>query len=109
MILTEAMAAGTPVAASDLEAFRRVLDDAGALFRAGSDADLTSVLADLLDDPARRSAMVARGREVVAPYDWEEISRRVLEVYQLAREAAPRRPRAAVTTPARRWLPSRRG
>src|SRR5690606_40449414 len=30
IIVTEAMAAGTPVAASDLDAFRRVLDGAGA-------------------------------------------------------------------------------
>ena len=37
MILTEAMAAGTPVVASDLDAFRRVLDGgrAGALFPVG--------------------------------------------------------------------------
>ena len=40
MILTEAMAAGTPVVASDLDAFRRVLDGgrAGALFPTGDAA-----------------------------------------------------------------------
>ena len=42
MILTEAMAAGTPVVASDLDAFRRVLDGgrAGALFPTGDAAAL---------------------------------------------------------------------
>jgi phosphatidylinositol alpha-mannosyltransferase len=91
MILTEALAAGTPIVASDLEAFRRVLDDAGVIFPV-EDADaLALALGDLLDDPARRASLVARGREVVAPYDWEAVSRRVLEVYNLALEAAPRR------------------
>jgi phosphatidylinositol alpha-mannosyltransferase len=117
MILTEAMAAGTPVVASDLEAFRRVLDDAGAVFPVGSSPDLALVLASVLDDPSRRAAMAARGNAVVAPYDWEEVSRRVLEVYHLAVEAAPRReprsprkpPTRASGLPARpRWLPSRR-
>ena len=55
MILTEAMAAGTPVVASDLDAFRRVLDGgrAGALFPIGDAAALAATLAELLDDPAR--------------------------------------------------------
>jgi phosphatidylinositol alpha-mannosyltransferase len=100
MILTEAMAAGAPVVASDLEAFRRVLDDAAALFPVGSAPDLARVLGEVLDDPARRAAMVRRGREVVAPYDWAEVSRRVLEVYHLAIEATPR-PARPVRPPAR--------
>ncbi|MBX6748835.1 MAG: glycosyltransferase family 4 protein [Micromonosporaceae bacterium] len=106
MILTEAMAAGTPVVASDLEAFRRVLDDAGALFPVGSAPDLARVLGEILDDPSRRAAMAQRGREVVAPYDWAEVSRRVLEVYHLAIEATPRpvrpvrsQPRTRTRTP----------
>jgi phosphatidylinositol alpha-mannosyltransferase len=118
MILTEALAAGTPVVASDLEAFRRVLDDAGAIFPVGSSTDLALVLASVLDDASRRASMTERGREVVAPYDWEEVSRRVLEVYQLASEASPRShrqrrgprpPRTQATASALRWLPSRRG
>jgi phosphatidylinositol alpha-mannosyltransferase len=118
MILTEALAAGTPVVASDLEAFRRVLDGAGALFPVGSAADLASVLASVLDDPARRTAMAERGRVVVAPYDWAEVSRRVLEVYHLAIEASPRPPRTprptrtprgrAANAARLRWFPSRR-
>src|SRR5258707_15735910 len=49
MILTEAMAAGTPVVASDLDAFRRVLDGgrAGALFPTGDAEALAGTLATL--------------------------------------------------------------
>ena len=63
VILLEAMAARTPVVASDLEAFRRVLGagTAGELFPVGDSAALASSLAALLDDPARRKRLVAAG------------------------------------------------
>ncbi|WP_433207830.1 glycosyltransferase family 4 protein [Dactylosporangium sp. CS-047395] len=90
MILTEAMAAGTPVLASELDAFRRVLDGgaAGALFPVGDAAALARTAAELLDDPARRAALAARGSEVVAAYDWPVVAERVLEVYSTAIEVA---------------------
>ena len=54
MILTEAMAAGTPIVASDLDAFRRVLDGgrAGLLFPIGD--------ADGADEVARASCSTTR-------------------------------------------------
>jgi phosphatidylinositol alpha-mannosyltransferase len=87
MILTEAMAAGTAIAASDIDAFRRVLDGAGALFTVGDPGALAQVLADLLDHPERRAEQSERGRSVVAAYDWPTVARRVLELYLLAIEA----------------------
>jgi phosphatidyl-myo-inositol alpha-mannosyltransferase len=88
MILTEAMAACTPVVASDLDAFRRVLDGgkAGALFRAGDAADLAATLNRLLNDPVERSALASRGRQVVERFDWPVVARQVLEVYVSAIE-----------------------
>ena len=92
IILTEAMAAGTPVLASDLEAFRRVLDDgrAGELVPAGDSDVLASRLAALLDDAPRRAALSAAGRRAVAVYDWEHVAAAVLRVYQAAIAADPR-------------------
>ena len=87
MILTEAMAAGATVAASDLDAFRRVLDGAGALFPVGDAPTLARTLGDLLDDPARRTELADRARKVVAAYDWPVVARRVLEGYATAIEA----------------------
>jgi phosphatidylinositol alpha-mannosyltransferase len=94
MILTEALAAGTPVLASDLDAFRRVLDGgrAGALFTTGDAGSLATELAALLDAPHRRAALAARGREVVAAYDWPVVAERVLEVYASAMAAAGTEP-----------------
>ncbi|RLP88789.1 MULTISPECIES: glycosyltransferase family 4 protein [unclassified Micromonospora] len=89
MILTEALAAGTTVVASDLDAFRRVLDGgrAGRLFPTGDPAGLRDALADLLDDPAGRAELSACGDQVVANFDWPVVARRVLEVYAAAIEA----------------------
>ena len=104
IVLTEAMAAGTPVVASDLDAFRLVLDDgkAGVLVAAGSPDALSAALDGLLDDPARRAALAAAGRRRVAMWDWPVVARRVLQVYQSAVAADPRRLRsgpAAVRSP----------
>ncbi|MEU8612111.1 glycosyltransferase family 4 protein [Actinoplanes sp. NPDC048791] len=89
MILTEAMAAGATIAASDLDAFRRVLDGgrAGALFPTGDTEALTAVLAELLDDPQRRTLLAECAREVVKAFDWPSVANRVLEVYATAIEA----------------------
>ncbi|HZD98515.1 MAG TPA: glycosyltransferase family 4 protein, partial [Micromonosporaceae bacterium] len=89
MILTEALAAGTPIVASDLDAFRRVLDGgkAGLLFPTGDTEALTKALRELLDDPAQRAAYAAESARVVAEYDWKAVAQRVLEVYALAIEA----------------------
>jgi phosphatidylinositol alpha-mannosyltransferase len=101
IILLEAMAAGAPIAASDLEAFRRVLDDgrAGALFPTGDPAALARVLAELLDDPPRRAALAAVGTEVVAPYDWPVVARQVLDVYETVMAAVPVRVTPEATVP----------
>ncbi|GAA4686004.1 glycosyltransferase family 4 protein [Phytohabitans rumicis] len=89
MILTEAMAAGTPIVASDLDAFRRVLDGgrAGQLFPVGDTDALAGCVADLLDDPARRAALAAHAQQVVRDFDWPVVAGRVLEVYATAIEA----------------------
>jgi phosphatidylinositol alpha-mannosyltransferase len=89
MILTEAMAAGAAIAASDLDAFRRVLDGgrAGVLFPTADAAALTRVLGALLDDPTRRAELSACAALVVAAFDWPSVASRVLEVYAAAIEA----------------------
>ncbi|SCF25012.1 glycosyltransferase family 4 protein [Micromonospora chokoriensis] len=89
MILTEALAAGTTVVASDLDAFRRVLDGgrAGRLFPTGDPVGLRDALSELLDDASARTTLTACGDQVVANFDWPVVARRVLEVYAAAIEA----------------------
>ncbi|QFU88649.1 glycosyltransferase family 4 protein [Amycolatopsis sp. YIM 10] len=93
MILTEAMAAGTCVLASDLDSFRRVLDDgrAGMLATTGDPASWTAALRELLGDPAQRASLAAAAGERVVMYDWSVVTTQVLRVYEAAIAADPRR------------------
>jgi len=89
MVLTEAMAAGAPVLAADLAAFRDVLGEPGAgeLFAPGQ---LAVRLAALLDDPARRVAYAAAGRARAAEFAWPVVAASVVQVYRAAVAADPR-------------------
>src|SRR5918912_206693 len=84
IVLIEALAAGAPVVASDLDAFAAVLEDgaAGVLVRRGDARDLARALSDLLADPGRRARLSETGRRVAAGYDWSVVARRVLAVYE---------------------------
>ena len=84
IVLVEAMASGAAVVASDLDAFRRVLDDgrAGRLVRAGEPAALSSAVIDLFRDDEARDALVATAHEVALRYDWSRIADRILQVYE---------------------------
>ncbi|MDQ1698227.1 MAG: phosphatidyl-myo-inositol alpha-mannosyltransferase [Frankiaceae bacterium] len=89
IVLLEAMAAGTPIVASDLDAFRRVLDDgdggvAGQLAAVGDADALARACADLLDAPERRAVLSDVGRRVVAQYDWSVVATEVMHVYEAA-------------------------
>ncbi|GII04559.1 glycosyltransferase family 4 protein [Planobispora takensis] len=84
IVLTEAMSAGAAILASDIPAFRRVLDDgqAGALFETGEAASLAREAAALLDDPARRAKLSDEARTAVWKYDWSTVARDVVRVYE---------------------------
>ena len=91
MVLTEAMAAGAPVLASDLDAFRAVLAGAGVLFPAGDADALAAALVGMLDDAGRRAALSVAGRVRVADFGWPAVAGSVLRVYRTAIAADPRR------------------
>ena len=84
IILTEAMAAGAAVVASDLEAFRAVLDDgaSGVLVPVGDPAALADAVGGLLDDPAARAALGAAAQAAVRRYDWGRVAADVVAVYE---------------------------
>jgi phosphatidyl-myo-inositol alpha-mannosyltransferase len=112
LVLAEALAAGAPVVASDLPAFRDLLGDdedgdpAGVLVPPGDAAALARTVAALCRDPARATALAAAGRERAARFDWGPVSRRLQDVYAglLAVEDGPDRrgPIATVTATGRR-------
>ncbi|HJQ00833.1 MAG TPA: glycosyltransferase family 4 protein [Jatrophihabitans sp.] len=98
IILLEAMAAGTPIVASDLQAFRRVLgaderragsavgeqQPAGLLFTNRDVPGLTSALDRVLSDSALRTRLTDTAAELVRPYDWSVVAAQILRVYEIA-------------------------
>jgi phosphatidylinositol alpha-mannosyltransferase len=90
VVLAEAMAAGAPIVASDLDAFRRVLRGgrAGELFENGNADDLAAAIGRLLDDPERRASLSAAASAAVRDYDWPTIARDVVKVYEAVLPAA---------------------
>ncbi|HLH82058.1 MAG TPA: glycosyltransferase family 4 protein [Trebonia sp.] len=84
IVTAEAMAAGVPIVASDIDAFRQLLRDgrAGELFAAGDAGDLAAAAARLLDDPARRAELSVAALAAVADYDWDVVAREVVSVYE---------------------------
>jgi phosphatidyl-myo-inositol alpha-mannosyltransferase len=84
IVLAEAMAAGAPIVASDLDAFRRVLQNgrAGELFANEDAGDLARAARLLLDDPERRAKLSAAATNAVSAYDWATVARDVVSVYE---------------------------
>lgn len=90
IILVEAMSAGAPVLASDLDAFAQVLDGgaAGELF-ANEDADaLATAAVRLLGDPDRLAELRERGSRHVRRFDWSTVGADILAVYETVRDGA---------------------
>ena len=87
IVLAEAMAAGAPIVASDLDAFRMVLrgGEAGELFATGDPDALAQAAARLLADPPRRAELSAAARRAVLAFDWPTVARQVVQVYETVR------------------------
>ncbi|HEX6232092.1 MAG TPA: glycosyltransferase family 4 protein [Jiangellaceae bacterium] len=92
IVLAEAMAAGAPVLASELVAFRAVLDGGrlGALVPVGDADALAAEAVALLADPERRAAMRAAASVGVRRYDWATVAEEILAVYEMAVAAGAR-------------------
>jgi phosphatidyl-myo-inositol alpha-mannosyltransferase len=84
IVLAEAMAAGAPIVASDLDAFHMVLrgGEAGDLFAVDDAGELAAAAGRLLDDPDRRAELSAAARLAVRTYDWPSVAREVVQVYE---------------------------
>jgi len=113
IVLVEAMSAGAGVVASDLGAFRRVLDEgtAGRLFRTGEPDDLARAILEALGDAVGTQERRKRATAFVCRFDWSAVTAQVLAVYEMAVAAgealgspvAPTRTESAVG-----WLRTRR-
>jgi phosphatidyl-myo-inositol alpha-mannosyltransferase len=83
IVLVEAMAAGTPVVASDLHAFRRVLrdGDAGRLVPVEDGPALAAGLVAVLESDQVAKRYIAAGADAVRRYDWSVVANQIMRVY----------------------------
>ncbi|AIA02495.1 glycosyltransferase family 4 protein [Streptomyces noursei] len=84
IILVEALSAGAPVLASDLDAFAQVLDqgEAGELFTNEDAEALATTAIRLLNTPDRRTELSERGSKHVRRFDWSTVGADILAVYE---------------------------
>ncbi|MBF2066614.1 MAG: glycosyltransferase family 4 protein [Calothrix sp. C42_A2020_038] len=78
----EAMSCGTVAIASNTSSIPEVVGNGGLLFDPKSTSDLTEILLFLLDNPAERERLVARGLERSKIFSWDQTVAQTLEVYR---------------------------
>jgi phosphatidylinositol alpha-mannosyltransferase len=86
MVLTRAFACATPAVASDIDGYRDVMAPGTGIAVPPGDVDaLGRGLIELLEDEPKRVEMGRSARRVVEEnYSWDEIGRRLLDVYEAA-------------------------
>lgn len=81
-MLIEAMACGVPVVGSDSGEIPFVIGDAGIVLPEGDAAAWAARLAELLESPARRAELAARGRErAEVAFAWPVVARQHLDFF----------------------------
>jgi phosphatidylinositol alpha-mannosyltransferase len=85
IILVEAMSAGAPVLASDLDAFGLVLEggQVGRMFPTGDAHALAKDAIALLENPEERRRMAEAAALAVRRYDWSVVAADLLAVYEM--------------------------
>ena len=86
VVLLEAMAAGTPVVASNLDGYRNVAtdDETALLVETGNVAGLASALARVLVVPRLAARLTANGREHAQRFSMDALADRYIEMYERA-------------------------
>jgi glycosyltransferase involved in cell wall biosynthesis len=82
MPVLEAMACGAPVITSNSTALPEVAGDAAVLVNPDDPEALARAMLRVLEDSALRAGLIAKGRERVKRFTWQEAARRTLAVYR---------------------------
>ena len=95
IVLAEAMAAGKPIVASDIDGYRDVARDGleALLVPPGDASALVAAVREVLDDRRLAQSLGAGGALRAREFDWDVVSERILGVYDevLARTASAAR------------------
>jgi glycosyltransferase involved in cell wall biosynthesis len=79
--LVEAMACGTPIAASNVSSIPEVIGDAGILFDPYNEDEILDSIKTIIDDKNARDSLISRGSDRVRRYSWSGAAKRTIELY----------------------------
>ena len=84
IVLLEAMAAGTPVVASDIDGYRNVATDGvdARLVPPGAPEVLGDAIAELLADPRQAASLVAGGQARAEAFSMAHLAERYVDLYR---------------------------
>jgi len=83
IVLLEAMACGTPVAASDIPGVGEIAREAGFVFPAGDYRRLAEIINEVLSDEQKVRRIGERAKKVVKEkYSWDVVVERIIELYE---------------------------
>ena len=77
----EAMACGTPVAASRASCIPEILGDAAHYFDPSDEEEFASAVRDMLKDSGLRREMIEKGRKRTLEFSWEKTAVETMRVY----------------------------
>ncbi len=83
IVLLEAMAAGAPVVATEIDGYASVVEHGrdGLLVPPKDDEALAQAILALMRDPSLRARLAERGVQTADGFRWERVARRVLDYY----------------------------
>ena len=84
LVLSEAMAAGLPVVASNIEAFAAIVtpEHDGLLARVRDEEDIAAQILRLIRNETLAAAIGERARAKAAEYSWDNVARKVMAYYE---------------------------
>ena len=82
LVLLEAMACRTPIAASNVSSIPEVVGDAALLFNPYVDEDMYNSIYTLLSDDALREDMKLSGVKRARLFSWEKMAKETLRIYE---------------------------
>jgi phosphatidylinositol alpha-mannosyltransferase len=84
IVLIEAMASGTPVIASDIEGYNKVVDNGrnGLLVNTANPQEYAEAIINVLEDARLRRRFVTEGlHDVIAKYSWDIVAKKIEHFY----------------------------
>jgi glycosyltransferase involved in cell wall biosynthesis len=78
----ESLAAGVPVAASDVSSIPEVLDDAAIYFNPYSVEDISGKIKQLIDNMELRNKLLSNGGKIIKNSTWKNCAKKTIEVYK---------------------------